>query len=229
MRRTPLMAGLLAAAISASAVQAAEPVVNVYNWSDYIGETTLADFQKATGIKALYDVFDSNETLEGKLLAGRSGYDIVVPSNHFLGKQIKAGAFQKLDRSLLPNIVEEAIRWTTPVQHFMRMANADVELSGGKIAKGDWIMINYVAANHDPAQFDNPRKFDVTRDQTRHLAFGAGAHQCLGLHLARLEMRLLFEALLDRLDSIELAGEPRRAKSTFVGGLKTLPLRFTAS
>jgi cytochrome P450 len=137
-------------------------------------------------------------------------------------------ALVKADRSLLPNIVEEAIRWTTPVQHFMRMANEDVELSGVKVAKGDWLMINYVAANHDPAQFDNPRKFDVTRDQTRHLAFGAGAHQCLGLHLARLEMKLLFEALLDRIDSIELAGEPRRAKSTFVGGLKTLPLRFTA-
>ncbi|WP_339080801.1 polyamine ABC transporter substrate-binding protein [Pseudomonas sp. TMP9] len=103
MRRTHLLAGLLAAAVSASVVQAAEPVVKIYNWSDYIGETTLDDFQKATGIKALYDVFDSNETLEGKLLAGRSGYDIVVPSNHFLGKQIKAGAFQKLDRDQLPN------------------------------------------------------------------------------------------------------------------------------
>src|SRR3989338_8937926 len=103
MRRIPLLASLLAAAVSISAVQAAEPVVKVYNWSDYIGETTLADFLKAIGIKAMYDVFDSNETLEGKLLAGRSGYDIVVPSNHFLGKQIKAGAFQKLDRSLLPN------------------------------------------------------------------------------------------------------------------------------
>ncbi len=103
MRRTPLLAGLLATAVSISAVQAAEPVVKIYNWSDYVGETTLADFQKATGIKALYDVFDSNETLEGKLLAGRSGYDVVVPSNHFLGKQIKAGAFQKLDRSQLPN------------------------------------------------------------------------------------------------------------------------------
>lgn len=77
--------------------------VHVYNWSDYIGETTLEDFEKATGIKPVYDVFDSNETLEGKLLAGRSGYDVVVPSNHFLGKQIKAGAFQALDRSLLPN------------------------------------------------------------------------------------------------------------------------------
>ncbi|EJZ60625.1 Spermidine/putrescine-binding periplasmic protein [Pseudomonas fluorescens R124] len=83
-------------------VQAAG-TVHIYNWSDYIGETTLADFEKATGIKPVYDVFDSNETLEGKLLAGRTGYDVVVPSNHFLGKQIKAGAFQKLDRSQLPN------------------------------------------------------------------------------------------------------------------------------
>ncbi|MCU1770086.1 polyamine ABC transporter substrate-binding protein [Pseudomonas sp. 13B_3.2_Bac1] len=77
--------------------------VHIYNWSDYIGETTLADFEKATGIKPVYDVFDSNETLEGKLLAGRTGYDVVVPSNHFLGKQIKAGAFQKLDKTQLPN------------------------------------------------------------------------------------------------------------------------------
>jgi putrescine transport system substrate-binding protein len=103
MRRIPLLASLLAAAIATSTAHAAEPVVKVYNWSDYIGETTLDDFQKASGIKVQYDVFDSNETLEGKLLAGRSGYDIVVPSNHFLGKQIKAGAFQKLDRNLLPN------------------------------------------------------------------------------------------------------------------------------
>ena len=134
----------------------------------------------------------------------------------------------KADRSLVAGIVEEAIRWTTPVQHFMRMANDDAELSGVKIAKGDWLMLNYVAANHDPAQFDNPRRFDATRDHNRHLAFGAGAHQCLGLHLARLEMRILFEELLDRLDKVELAGEPRRASSTFVGGLKTLPLRFEA-
>ncbi|WP_028623674.1 polyamine ABC transporter substrate-binding protein [Pseudomonas sp. Ant30-3] len=83
-------------------VQAAG-TVHIYNWSDYVGETTLADFEKETGIKPVYDVFDSNETLEGKLLAGRTGYDVVVPSNHFLGKQIKAGAFQKLDRKQLPN------------------------------------------------------------------------------------------------------------------------------
>ncbi|WP_089390920.1 polyamine ABC transporter substrate-binding protein [Pseudomonas delhiensis] len=86
-----------------ASVAQAEPTVHIYNWSDYIGETTLADFQKATGIKPVYDVFDSNETLEGKLLAGHTGYDVVVPSNNFLSKQIKAGVFQKLDRSQLPN------------------------------------------------------------------------------------------------------------------------------
>ncbi|MGE8097746.1 polyamine ABC transporter substrate-binding protein [Pseudomonas fluorescens] len=86
----------------AVSVQAAS-TVHIYNWSDYIGQTTLADFEKATGVKPVYDVFDSNETLEGKLLAGHTGYDVVVPSNHFLGKQIKAGAFQKLDKSQLPN------------------------------------------------------------------------------------------------------------------------------
>jgi cytochrome P450 len=115
------------------------------------------------------------------------------------------------------------------VQHFMRMANEDVEISGVTIAKGDWLMLNYVAANHDPEQFDEPRRFNALRDHNRHLAFGAGAHQCLGLHLARLEMRILFEELLGRLDSLELAGEPKRANSTFVGGLKTLPLRFSAA
>ncbi|CAD5375929.1 putrescine transporter subunit: periplasmic-binding component of ABC superfamily [Pseudomonas sp. OF001] len=93
-----LFAGLLLGAPALAA-----PSVHIYNWSDYIGENTLEQFQAETGIVPQYDVFDSNETLEGKLLAGNSGYDVVVPSNHFLGKQIRAGAFQKLDRSLLSN------------------------------------------------------------------------------------------------------------------------------
>ncbi|MGX5727958.1 polyamine ABC transporter substrate-binding protein [Metapseudomonas otitidis] len=77
--------------------------VNIYNWSDYIAPDTLANFKKETQIETVYDVFDSNEMLEGKLLVGHSGYDVVVPSNHFLGRQIKAGIFQKLDKSLLTN------------------------------------------------------------------------------------------------------------------------------
>ena len=79
------------------------PVVNVYNWSDYIDPTILDDFTKETGIKVVYDVFDSNEVLETKLLAGGTGYDVVVPTGHFLARQIQAGVFQKLDKSKLPN------------------------------------------------------------------------------------------------------------------------------
>ncbi|QJI28376.1 polyamine ABC transporter substrate-binding protein [Pseudomonas sp. ADAK18] len=93
----------LTLAVLFSATSQAAQTVSVYNWTDYIGDTTLADFQAKTGIKVIYDVFDSNETLEGKLLAGRTGYDVVVPSNHFLARQVKAGAFLKLDRSQLPN------------------------------------------------------------------------------------------------------------------------------
>ena len=92
-----------ATVVSIGTAAQAEEVVNVYNWSDYIAEDTLDNFQEATGIRPVYDVFDSNEVLEAKLLSGSSGFDIVVPTNQFLGKQIKAGAFMPLDRSKLPN------------------------------------------------------------------------------------------------------------------------------
>lgn len=87
-----------------SPAAAEEPVLYVYNWSDYIAEETIANFEAATGIKVTYDVFDSNEVLESKLLAGRTGYDVVVPSGAFLERQIMAGVFQKLDKSKLPNL-----------------------------------------------------------------------------------------------------------------------------
>jgi putrescine transport system substrate-binding protein len=95
--------GLSAASIPVAAAQQAR-VVNVYNWSDYIDPQVLADFTKETGIKVQYDTFDANETLETKLLAGKSGYDVVVPTAYFLERQIKAGVFQKLDKSRLTNL-----------------------------------------------------------------------------------------------------------------------------
>ena len=185
----------------------------------------------------------ANGQIDGAPLSAQdlAGYYIIIAAaGHDTTSASTAGAMLALardpaqfarvkkDRSLVPGIVEEAIRWTTPVQHFMRTAAHDTELGGVQIKAGDWLMINYVAANHDPAQFDDPRTFDAARPANRHLAFGAGAHQCLGLHLARLEMRILFETLLDRVKTVEVAGIPKRAKSTFVGGLKTLPLRFAA-
>lgn len=186
----------------------------------------------------------ANAKVDGEPLNDRDmmGYYIIVAAaGHDTTSASTAGAMLalaqdpeqwarvKANRSLLPGIVEEAIRWTSPVQHFMRTSAEDTELGGQAIRAGDWLMINYVAANHDPAQFENPRKFDAARSPNRHLAFGAGAHQCLGLHLARLEMRILFEELLDRVDSVELAGQAKRSSSTFVGGLKTLPLRVAAA
>ncbi len=213
----------------------------VQNFEDYFETITRARRENPTDDVASVI---ANATVDGNPLPPRdmAGYYIIVATaGHDTTSASTAGAMLalaqdpeqfarvKADRSLLPGIVEEAIRWTTPVQHFMRTAAEDTELGGQKIAKGDWLMMNYVAANHDPAQFDDPRRFDAARSPNRHLAFGAGAHQCLGLHLARLEMRILFEALLDRIDTLELAGEAKRSSSTFVSGLKTLPIRFTAS
>ncbi|HXH04166.1 MAG TPA: polyamine ABC transporter substrate-binding protein [Candidatus Competibacteraceae bacterium] len=112
MKTSPrrLFAALLAALLPAAALHAAEEkVVRVYNWSDYIDEAILQDFEQETGIKVVYDVFDSNEVLETKLLAGSTGYDVVVPTANFLTRQIKAGVFQKLDLAKLPNVA--ANRW----------------------------------------------------------------------------------------------------------------------
>src|SRR5437868_876948 len=99
---TALLLG--AVALAAPASGQSERVVNVYNWSDYIDPTVLEDFTKETGIKVKYDTFDTNDMLETKLLAGRTGYDVVVPTAYFLARQIKAGVFQKLDKSRLPNL-----------------------------------------------------------------------------------------------------------------------------
>src|SRR6201987_4891306 len=109
-RRIPALAGtcgvslLLVFALLGGAAPAKERVVNFYNWSDYIAPSVLDDFTRETGIKVRYDTFDSNDTLEAKLLAGKSGYDVVVPTGYFLERQIKAGIFRKLDKSKLPNL-----------------------------------------------------------------------------------------------------------------------------
>ena len=213
----------------------------VKTFEDYFA--ALAEVRRANPTGDVASVI-ANAMVDGKPLPPRdmAGYYIIVATaGHDTTSASTAGAMQalandpeqwarvKADRSLLPGIVEEAIRWTSPVQHFMRTAAEDVEIGGQQIQAGDWMMINYVAANHDPSQFENPRRFDAARVHNRHLAFGTGAHQCLGLHLARLEMRILFETLLDRVEKVEPAGAARRATSTFVGGLKSLPLRITAA
>src|SRR5262245_34058287 len=103
--RVVLLAVLGVMVAAPASAQPKERIVNVYNWSDYVAPTVVADFSKDTGIKVRYDTFDSNDILETKLLAGKSGYDVVVPTGYFLERQIKAGVFQPLDKAKLPNLV----------------------------------------------------------------------------------------------------------------------------
>jgi cytochrome P450 len=130
------------------------------------------------------------------------------------------------DPSLIPGLVDESIRWTTPVKTFMRSATEDTEIGGRAIAKGDWMMLCYASGNRDEAVFEAPFEFRPDRKPNRHLAFGYGAHLCLGQHLAKMEMRILWEELLPLLKSVELDGQPKLTQSWFVNGLKTLPIRF---
>ncbi len=126
----------------------------------------------------------------------------------------------------MPSAVNEVVRWVTPVRHFMRTATEDCEVGGTDIAEGESCILWYPSANRDAAVFDEPYTFRVDRPGVRHLAFGFGAHACLGQHLARMEMAALFNELLRRVEHVELNGEPRYSQSTFVGGLKSLPIRY---
>ena len=128
---------------------------------------------------------------------------------------------------LMPTAVEEMIRWTTPVKEFMRTATSDTTVRGVPIAAGESVYLAYVSGNRDEEVFDEPFRFDIARDPNKHLAFGYGVHFCLGAALARMEMASLFNELIPRLDSIELAGAPELASTVFVGGLKHLPIRYS--
>jgi cytochrome P450 len=167
-----------------------------------------------------------------------SYYIIVATAGHDTTSSSTAGAIWalaenpeqlamvKANPELIPGLVDEAIRWMTPVKHFMRSATADTELGGRQIRKGDWLMLCYAAANRDEEVFEEPYQFRCDRKPNRHIAFGYGAHLCLGQYLAKLEMRILFEELLPRLKSIALDGEPVMTQAVFVNGPKRLPIRF---
>jgi len=135
-------------------------------------------------------------------------------------------AWLNADLSRVPGLIDEAIRWATPVKTFMRSATADAEVGGQAIPKGDWLMLCYASGNRDESVFDDAHSFRSDRTPNKQLAFGYGAHLCLGQHLAKMEMRILFEELLPRLKSLKLAGEPKMSQAVFVNGLKSLPIEF---
>ncbi len=129
------------------------------------------------------------------------------------------------DQSLYP-MVEEIVRWTSPVVHFCRTPNTDVNLHGVDIKAGEHLTLFYPSANRDSSVFENPDVFDILREPNQHLGFGIGEHLCLGAHLARNELRAVFRSLLARLKDVELLGNEERLRSGFIGGVKHMKVRL---
>jgi cytochrome P450 len=166
-------------------------------------------------------------------------YVIVATAGHDTTSSAMAGGMHLLathpevlaqlqnEPELLPNAIEEMLRCTAPVRHFMRTVGEDTEIAGREVAAGDRVYLSYKAANLDPKVFADPLRFDITRaNAAKQVSFGHGAHFCLGAQLARNELRSLFGAVVPHLESLELAGPTPMARSTFVGGHKSVPIRY---
>ncbi|WP_123024009.1 cytochrome P450 [Mycolicibacterium stellerae] len=184
----------------------------------------------------------ANATIDGEPLSDIdtiSYYAIIAAAGHDTTSAIISGGMLALienpdqhrrlaaDLNLIPLATEEMIRWVTPVKAFMRTATQDATVRGVPIAAGESVLLSYVSGNRDEDVFDDPFHFDVTRDPNKHIAFGYGVHFCLGAALARMEVSSFFSELLPRLESVELAGDPQHVATTFVGGLKHLPIRYS--
>jgi cytochrome P450 len=184
----------------------------------------------------------ANATIDGEPLSDIdtiSYYAIIAAAGHDTTSATISGGMLALienpdqhrrlaaDLDLMPLATEEMVRWVTPVKAFMRTAVEDAMVRGVPIAAGDSVLLSYVSGNRDDDVFDDPFGFDVTRDPNKHIAFGYGVHFCLGAALARMEVGSFFSELLPRLESVELAGDPQHVATTFVGGLKHLPIRYS--
>ena len=183
----------------------------------------------------------ANAQVDGQPLSdleAMSYYIIVATAGHDTTSSSTATAMWELaknpgelaklhaDPSLIPGLVDESIRWATPVKTFMRTVTEDMSFAGRDLKKNDWLMLCYASGNRDEEVFEDPFSFRVDRKPNKHLAFGYGAHLCLGQHLAKMEMRILWEELIPRLKSVELDGEPAMSEAVFVNGPKRLPIKF---
>ena len=167
-------------------------------------------------------------------------YIIVATAGHDTTSSAMAGGFRALVEhpdqlrllqarpELMNNAIEEMLRWTAPVRHFMRSATADTEIHGHPVAKGEFVYLSYKGANLDPKVFTDPLRFDIERPNAdRQISFGFGKHFCMGAQLARMELRSVFNRLVPLIESVEIAGDATMSQTTFVGGPKALPIRYT--
>ena len=172
-------------------------------------------------------------------LEAMSYYIIIATAGHDTTSSSTAGGILALienpdqlsklknNPSLMTSAVEETIRWVTPVKNFFRTATQNYDLKDREINKDDSILLCYPSGNRDEEIFDDPFKFKVDRSPNRHLAFGHGAHLCLGKYLAKIEMEIFYEELFKKIDNIQLNGEPEWVKASFVSGLKSLPIKYS--
>ena len=183
----------------------------------------------------------ANGEIDGKPigeLEAMSYYIIVATAGHDTTSATTAGGMQALierpeefrklkeNPDLIPAAVDEMIRWVTPVKQFLRTPIEDTEIRGQKIKKGDAVLLSYPSGNRDEDIFDRPFDFIADRTPNPHIAFGYGAHLCLGMYLAKMEIAAFYRHLLPLIDSPELAGTPQLMVSNFVGGLKSLPISY---
>ena len=127
---------------------------------------------------------------------------------------------------LVEGAIEETVRWTTPVIQFARTATRDIEVRDKTVREGESVCLFYASGNRDEEIFEDPFNFRIDRQPNNHIGFGRGEHVCLGAHLARLEIRAMYQQLSKRLVSMERTGDPVRVRSSFVGGIKRAPMRW---
>jgi len=178
------------------------------------GQVSVAEFENLFWLFAVA----GNETLRN----GLPGACIALIEHQRAQEQLRA------DPALMPVAVDELLRWWTPVMTFRRTATADCELGGQRITEGDKVVVSFTSANRDDAVFPAPDRFDIGRHPNPHLVFGHGPHFCLGAHLARTQMRALFDEVLARTSSLGYAGQPSYLRSNFQRGVKRLPIYWTA-
>jgi len=210
----------------------------MYDFFGYFG--ALVDERRARPTEDLASVL-ANAIVDGEPILPFqqiSYYVIIATAGHDTTSFTMTGGLQALlenpdqlerlrsDPSLVATAADEMVRWVSPVRHFLRHCVAPAEVSGHRFDVGDKLLLSYWSANRDEDVFDEPFRFDVGRKPNRHLAFGFGAHYCLGALLAKMEIRALFAELIPRLRSIEPAGPAELSRSIFVGGHKHLPIRY---
>jgi cytochrome P450 len=215
-----------------------EFITVIYDYFAYFG--ALVDERRARPTEDLASVI-ANAVVDGEPIwpfQQISYYIIIATAGHDTTSFTMSGGLQALienpgelerlrrDPSLIATAADEMVRWVSPVRHFLRHAAAPAEIAGHPFEPGDRLLLSYWSANRDEAVFDDPFRFDAGRKPNRHLAFGFGAHYCLGAALAKMDIRALFAELIPRLRRIEPAGPAELSRAIFVGGHKHLPVRY---